>query len=366
MTRILVDSLADAALTNAQMVNAREIICRLDPAHFHVTTFFVGDPDPRVADRPATRLIKLPPRRQTPVILAQFLRGDHDLIFYLKSSPAAKWFLRSRALGRRRRPTIGTVESQCDLRNEPTVTPQTARLWEQTVLHCDYLFSNSRSVQRSLQSEYGLASEIVPTGVDTKFFTPDWERPANARPRVLFVGSLRPFKGPQLVLDAAARFSHADFVLVGTGSMEQELRARAGHDGLKNVHFTGSISLAAVRAEYHKSDVFFFPSAWEGSPKVILEASACGLPVIASNNYQPETVIDGQTGFLASRPDEFLVDLAKLLSDPRLCREMGRAGRQHSKNFDWDLIASQWEEVFGRVASSNLRRERRVAAAASF
>jgi hypothetical protein len=87
MLRILVDSLADGDLTNAQMVNAREIIARLDPACFQVTTFFVNDPDPRVASRPSTTLIKLPLRRQTPVILKESLWGGHDLIFYLKVSP---------------------------------------------------------------------------------------------------------------------------------------------------------------------------------------------------------------------------------------------------------------------------------------
>lgn len=366
MIRILVDSLADAALTNAQMVNAREIVWRLDASRFHVTTFFVQDPDPRVADRAATRLIKLPTRRQTPVILTQFLRNEYDIIFYLKSSPAARWFLRSRVVSRDRRPIIGTVESQCDLKTESTVTAQAVRLWEQTVLRCDYLFSNSRSVQRSLQTEYGLASEIVPTGVDTKFFSPNGERPANARPRVLFVGALRPFKGPQFVLDAAARFSYADFVLVGTGSMEQELRARAAQDRLDNVRFTGAIPAAAVREEYRHSDVLFFPSTWEGSPKVLLEAASCGLPVVACNDYQPETVVHGRTGYLASNREELVTYLEKVLSDPQLCRHMGRAGHLHSKKFDWDLITRQWEDIFGRVAGSTVQSERRMAAAALF
>ena len=76
MIRILVDSLADAALTNAQMVNAREIVSRLDPARFHVSMFHLTEPDPRIAGRPATRLIKLPARRQTFVILEEFVRGE--------------------------------------------------------------------------------------------------------------------------------------------------------------------------------------------------------------------------------------------------------------------------------------------------
>ena len=79
--RILVDSFADEGLLNAQMGNAREIICRLDPDIFHVSTFVLGKPDPRIATRKNTRLIQLPQRRQTVTILSEFLLGGHELLF---------------------------------------------------------------------------------------------------------------------------------------------------------------------------------------------------------------------------------------------------------------------------------------------
>ena len=55
--RILVDSLADQGLTNAQMTNAREIIRRLDPDRFHVSVFCEGRPDRAVEQRPNSRLV---------------------------------------------------------------------------------------------------------------------------------------------------------------------------------------------------------------------------------------------------------------------------------------------------------------------
>lgn len=79
--RILVDSFADAGLPNAQMGNAREIIRRLDPDIFHVSTFVLGKPDARMAARNNTRLIQLPRRRQTVRILSEFLLGAHQLLF---------------------------------------------------------------------------------------------------------------------------------------------------------------------------------------------------------------------------------------------------------------------------------------------
>jgi glycosyltransferase involved in cell wall biosynthesis len=351
LCHILVDSLADKNLANAQMANAREIIRRLDPARFHVGVFCLGEPDPLIRNRPNTRLIQLPPRRQTVRIFREFVLGRRDILFYLKSSPASKWYLSLRRKWRDTRSTIGTVESRSDLRNEPTIAPEAVRLWEQTVLRCDYLFSNSDAVKQSLETEYGLPSGVVPTGVDTKFFTPVWDRAPNLRPRVLFVGSLRPYKQPQLVLDGAARFPQADFVIAGDGFMAAHLKDRVRREELANVAFTGSLGVEALRREYQQADLLFFPSTWEGSPKVILEAAACGLPVLARKDYQPETVVDGQTGYLVASNDELLARLEQLLGCPDLRHKLGRSGRQHSERFDWDPITRHWEEIFLRLMS---------------
>src|SRR5271165_2483522 len=351
LIRVLVDSFADEDALNAQMSNAREIMSRLDPNRFHVSTFVLERPDPRLVQRPNTRLIKLPGRRQTPRILAEFIGGKHDILFYVKVSPAARLYLALRPKRFDRRIVIGIVESQSDLRNEPTIQPGLIRLWERTILRSDFLFSNSSSVRASLEKEYGLRSEIVPTGVDTQFFTPAWDRTANARVRVLFAGSLRPFKGPQLLIRAAAQFPATDFVIVGEGAMAPELDEMVRRERLANVQLTGSLGASALRQQYREADIFLFPSSWEGSPKVIAEAAACGLPVIARRDYRPETVADGQTGYLGGSDDELLDGLAKLIAGPELRHEMGRASRAHIERFDWDLITRRWEEIFVELTS---------------
>lgn len=350
--RILVDSFADEDANNAQLTNAREIMSRLDADRFHVTTFAPGKPDDRLIQRPNTRLIRLARQRQTFRILREFIWGRHDILFYIKPSPAAKVYLALRRMWFDKQIVIGTVESQSNLRNEPTIKPEQIRMWERTVLRSDFLFSNSSAVKANLEKEYGLSSEVVPTGVDTKFFTPVWDRPASSRVRVLFVGSLRPFKGPQVVVRAAAQFPVADFVIVGDGVMRPELESRVRADGLTNVTLTGSLSRSALRDQYRQADIFFFPSRWEGSPKVILEAAACGLPVIARKDYQPETVVDAHTGYLGGSDDEVLSRLSELIVSPELRRGMGRASRAHSEQFDWDIITRRWEEIFVRLAPS--------------
>jgi len=355
---ILVDSFADEALTNAQMINAREIVSRLDPDRFSVTMFVRGIPAPQILARPNTRLIQLPRRLQTIPLLAQFLFGRQDIVFYLKASPASRWYLKLRSLRRKRCVIVGTIESQTDWRDE-TITPHTIHLAEETILRCDFLFSNSAMVKRSLEANYSLPSEVVPTGVDTEFFTPDWNRPANPRPRVLFVGALRAFKGPQVVLDAAQRHPQADFVLVGDGVMGLELRDRA--KALPNVTMRGTLGRIAIREELRRADVFLFPSRWEGSPRVLMEAAASGLPVIARKDYEPESVIDGATGFLVGDDDEMMTRLAQLLADHDLRLRLGKSGHSHVARFSWDVITRQWETIFTRLAVSQKRLRESVA-----
>ncbi len=137
--RILVDSFADEGLLNAQMGNAREIIRRLDPEVFHISTFVLGKPDPHIARRKNTRLIQLPHKRQTVRILSEFLIGAHQLLFYLKSSPSSRWYLSLREKWRDGRVTVGTIESQCNFADVADLTPEGRRLWEERVLRCDRL-----------------------------------------------------------------------------------------------------------------------------------------------------------------------------------------------------------------------------------
>jgi len=349
--RLLVDSFADADQFNSQMQNARDLVSRLDPERFHVTMFLCGEPHRSLAERPGTRFIRLGQRGQTLRILPEFVFGRHSILFYVKGSPASKIYLGLRRTWHDRRVVIASIESQSDLQKDETVKDEQIRSWEKTVLRSDVFFSNSSCVRASLKKHYGLESEVIPTGVDTQFFTPEWDRPPNARPRVLFVGSLRRFKGPQLLVDAASRLPHADFVIVGKGPLESELRAGIQRRRLSNCELAGGRYGSELRDIYRKADVFLFPSHWEGSPKVILEAASSGLPVLARCDYEPETVEHGRTGYLGGSEHELMGYLDTLLANAELRRTMGRASRVLSGRFDWNLITPQWERVFLREAS---------------
>ena len=138
--------------------------------------------------------------------------------------------------------------------------------------------------------------------------------------------------------------------------MRTELEAEIARQGLTNVAVPGALGREKLREEYRRADIFFFPSTFEGSPKVIVEAAACGLPVICRNSYAPETVIHGVTGWQASSEAGLYSFLQVLLDNEGRRREMGRAGRQHSQKFDWDLITQQWATTFVELAGQQRLR----------
>src|SRR5258708_11143153 len=90
--RILFMPPVDAGSTNAQSLNAREIVLRLDPDRLESTLWYETEPDPRLLNRPGIRLLQLPAARKTFRILRELLDGHH-LIAYMDSSPATYIFL---------------------------------------------------------------------------------------------------------------------------------------------------------------------------------------------------------------------------------------------------------------------------------
>jgi glycosyltransferase involved in cell wall biosynthesis len=138
--------------------------------------------------------------------------------------------------------------------------------------------------------------------------------------------------------------------------MSAELTERVNRESLRNVKLLGPLDPTSLRSVYRQSDIFLFPSVWEGSPKVVLEAAACGLPVIVRNSYAPETVLHGITGYQAASDDEIVKYLDTLIANRELRRNFGHAGRAHSTKFDWDVIAREWEQAFTQLAQSSLVR----------
>jgi glycosyltransferase involved in cell wall biosynthesis len=91
------------------------------------------------------------------------------------------------------------------------------------------------------------------------------------------------------------------------------------------------------------ADIFVHTAWSEGFGKVSLEAAAAGLPVIVFGFYETPIVEDGRNGFVVWTDEEMAARLDGLLRDTSLAMRMGAAGREIAEQWDWRVLAPQWE-----------------------
>ena len=170
------------------------------------------------------------------------------------------------------------------------------------------------------------------------------------------VGRLHPQKGQADMLAALAqvreRVPAVRLLLVGSGELRPDLEAQARSLGLAEV-----VTFSGLRADVPEIlaalDVFVLPSLWEGMPNAVLEAMAAGLPVVATAvGGTPEAVVDRVTGLLVPPhdPDALARAIERLLGDPSLRREMGRAGRERvGRHFSIDQTVRRTQALYETV-----------------
>ena len=177
------------------------------------------------------------------------------------------------------------------------------------------------------------------------------------------VGRLVPVKDLETLLEAVARLPEVHLALIGDGESRPALEALATVLGLgRRVHFTGWVS--DVAAAVSDLDVVVLTSRTEGTPASLIEAGACGRPVVATRvGGVPLVVQDGVTGLLAApgRPDEVAARVQRLLADPALGRSMGAAARAHVRTrFGQERLVDDvrqlYTDLLGRPPARRLDR----------
>ncbi|MBV8852260.1 MAG: glycosyltransferase [Sinobacteraceae bacterium] len=214
-------------------------------------------------------------------------------------------------------------------------------------------------------SEWGIAPERISVrhiGVDTRSFRrtgpPLWER----KPTVLFTGRLSEKKGVEYLIRAFAevkkQLSSAELVIIGDGSLRQGLEQLAAQLNVP-VSFLGAQGNDEVQRQLQRARVFCSPSVTaangdaEGLPIVILEAQACGVPVVTSaRGGAEEGIIDGVTGFAfrEKEVDTLARHLLYLLRDGAAAERMGQAGRRHiASKFDLRRCTGELERLYDHL-----------------
>jgi glycosyltransferase involved in cell wall biosynthesis len=187
---------------------------------------------------------------------------------------------------------------------------------------------------------------IIPNGVSISEFDSVPNTPLNGP--VLSYGRLVYNKGFDLLIDAL-RYGPRPLWIGGSGPMEDSLRRQADQLG-SDVRFLGRLDRVRLKEALGRCSVVVMPSRLEPFGIVALEAMAAGRPVVASSNGGAPEFVRG--GLLVDPKDSLALAAAvrEALSSP----ELGKVGREAARNYDWQIIAGEYERAYRELSNQQL------------
>jgi len=270
-------------------------------------------------------------------------------------------------------PAIPTVLTVHDLIFEeyPEHHTRLNRLFLQTAMPlfvkaADVIIAVSQQTRRDLIARYSTPAEkihVIYEGIDPRF------QPAshseimairNERSYLLMVGTLDPRKNHATAFRALARLKargiEQQLVIVGgTGWLFEPVRALVDELGLNDaVIFAGYVPDEDLPALYSGADCLLLPSLYEGFGFPVLEALACGTPVVCSNTSSlPE--VAGDVAIQVDPTDDAALAAAiqRVLSEPGLADSMSRRGPLHARQFSWEQCAAETAELYQEIGVEN-------------
>jgi len=200
--------------------------------------------------------------------------------------------------------------------------------------------------------KYKGPKKVIPNGIDLDEFNtkvPKIKKFCDGKTNLLFVGRIEERKGLLYLLKAykilQKKFSDLRLIIVGAGPLKKECQQYVSKNKLKEVVFVGTINKTISRY-YRTADIFVSPSLFgESFGLVLLEAMACGTPVVAFGNQGYRGFLKGKAGerFLA-RPRDYR-GLAKkteiLIKDPVLRKKVAAQGLKEARPYSWEKVANE-------------------------
>lgn len=176
-------------------------------------------------------------------------------------------------------------------------------------------------------------------------------------PYLLYIGALDPRKGIEEIVDAYERIAAKyDISLVIVGKEEIQfsetlLRLKKQEENHR-VIFTGYVTDAEKRALYSMAEIFLFPTHYEGFGIPVLEAMACGCPVITTNVSSLPEVAGEAACYITPKAPEMLEEaISRILDSAALREEMRKKGTENCARFSWDRTAEETEKIYEYVGS---------------
>ncbi len=196
---------------------------------------------------------------------------------------------------------------------------------------------------------------VLRNGVDADFFRPMARESRKTGPILLSVGNLVDSKGHDLALKALQLLESMRLSIIGEGPERKSLEDLASQLGvMERVTFFGNLSQEELVRHYSAADALILASSREGWPNVLLEAMACGTPVVATDvGGTREAVCSPEAGLLVDErtPEAIARAVLNLFSNPPSREET----RRHACKFGWEEVSRGQKAIFRKILSSRGR-----------
>jgi glycosyltransferase involved in cell wall biosynthesis len=251
----------------------------------------------------------------------------------------------------------------------PFLRPIVRCVWRQA----SRVVSNSRGLRElALQTSPKQKIDIIPNGVDTQRFVPasaksesasvpSKTRDAGMLRLTLGASRITDRKGIKYLIEAMdALKTDIPFVLtvIGEGNAKARLERMVKDRGLTSrIDFAGRVPREETLAYYREADIFVLPSLNEGMSNAMLEALACGLPVITTRTGgAAELVREGVNGFLVKQgdADDLARALRTLAQDAALRKRMGAKSRLVAESMSWASVATRSVRMYRETLKNPL------------
>lgn len=205
---------------------------------------------------------------------------------------------------------------------------------------------------------------IIPNGIDVDHFagnTKPWPHYLDGKTNILFVGRKEKRKGLKYLLEAYCRlkweYPNTRLIIVGPGDLDRDSQGIVSARNPGDVEIVGGVSYRDLPRYYATADIFCSPATGQESfGIVLLEAMACGKPIVASaiEGYMG-IVKEGEQGLLFPRkdPQALAETLATLINNPEYARQLGNTGRRMVEQYRWKAVARQVENYYLDCISEN-------------
>jgi len=212
-----------------------------------------------------------------------------------------------------------------------------------TLKKANYIIVPSAYLKDIFQ-KLGLAAIVIPNIAETARF--DFKERKILSPNFIITRHLEPEYNIEMALRTfslvRAKLPAAKLVICGNGSQEQHLKCIANELSLGDaVEFTGKVNREGIAELYRQSDIFLNSSNIDNQPVAILEAFACGLPVVTTKaGGIPDLVENGKTGLLVDLNDyaDMAKSIERLLKEPELVHKLTINARNSLSKYSWDNI----------------------------